>query len=108
MRCQCAVCAFHNEDIGLFFISRFGPAQVGAADKGAEARVVGVGYQQVGGVGPGRFAGCFHGRRAWLGQRLHIVAFVFNDPADHAHDQGQVGAGQDRLPAVARTGGQAG
>jgi len=64
--------------------------------------------QQMAGVRPGSGIFVLLRRRMGQGQVFCIKTLLFQNPAQHAHDQGQVSAGQNRLPAVATTRGQAG
>gem|GEM_PF-2138039 len=62
---------------------------------------------QVAGVGETRLAGGLHRLGGGDGQIVGLIAVVLQNPADHPHRQGEIGAGADRQPARAVAGGDA-
>ena len=112
VRRQAAIGTLHHEHIlgrlAVFGWRGQGPAQVGAAQKAAVARVAGLVDQQVRGIAPGRLARRLHGGRAGLGEKARVMARLVQDDADQRHGQGQVAGRLDGQPAVAAARSQAG
>ena len=79
---------------------RLGEAQVAGAQEAAATRVVLGGDHQVAGVGVGRLAGGVRGGLAGQLEERLGVALVVEQPLDHGHGQGAVGARADRHPAI--------